>query len=131
MKIVLMSLAFMLLAGTAYAETLAWDRNAEADMKDYQVYACFTSGCTVTKAAAMLQGTVMQTAVGVRPSFPVTLTGKEGAIAAAATDVSGNQSVSACRPLSTNCHLKRLRTRRFSEPCGLDVMHERDPWHIE
>lgn len=75
------------------AATLDWDRNAEPDMKDYQVYACFTPSCVVIKSAAMLQpGAVLQPAVGVKPSYVLDVTGKEGAVAITARDQSLNES---------------------------------------
>jgi hypothetical protein len=75
------------------AATLTWDRNSEADMKDYQVWACFTPNCVVIKSPGMLQpGTVNQPASGVKPQYNIDLTGKEGAAAVSARDQSLNES---------------------------------------
>lgn len=80
-------------AGWAEAATLDWDRNAEADMQDYQVWACFTPSCVVIKSPAMLQpGTVVQPAAGVRPSYIIDIAGREGAVAISARDRSLNES---------------------------------------
>lgn len=80
-------------AGLAEAATLEWDRNAEPDMQDYQVWACFTPSCVVIKSPAMLQpGTVVQTAAGVRPSYIIDIAGREGAMAISARDRSLNES---------------------------------------
>lgn len=75
------------------AATLTWDRNAETDMQDYQVWACFTPSCVVVKSPAMLQpGTVLQPAAGVNPQYVIDLAGREGAIAISARDRSLNES---------------------------------------
>jgi hypothetical protein len=84
---ILMSLA----VPTAEAVSLVWDRNAEADMKDYQIWACFTPSCVVIKNAASLQGTVPQTASGVIPTWPIPA-GQEGSVAVSARDQSLNES---------------------------------------
>ncbi len=77
----------------AMAATLDWDRNSEPDMKDYQVYACFTPSCVVIKSATMIQpGTVLQPAVGVKPSYVIDVAGKEGSVAVTARDQSLNES---------------------------------------
>lgn len=90
---VLVVLAFPLLPMLALAATLDWDRNTEPDMKDYQVYACFTPSCVVIKSATMLQpGAVLQPAVGVKPSYVLDIAGKEGAAAITARDQSLNES---------------------------------------
>ena len=78
----------------ANAATLSSDRNSEPDMKDYQVWICQTVNCVVVKSAATLHPTTIpQPAVGVRPSLVVDLTGKEGAFALSARDLSLNESV--------------------------------------
>ena len=82
----------LLFAVPAQAETLTWERNAEADMKDYGIYACFTKGCTVVQTLSMLHGTVAQTAVGVKPTLVMDLANKDGAIAVSARDMAGNES---------------------------------------
>lgn len=80
-------------AGLAEAATLTWDRNAETDMQDYQVWACFTPSCVVVKSAATLQpGTVVQPATGVNPQYVIDLAGREGSIAVSARDQSLNES---------------------------------------
>jgi len=79
--------------GMAEAATLTWDRNGESDMKDYQVWACFIPSCVVVKSPSMLQpGTVLQPAVGVRPSYTIDIDGKEGSVAISARDQSLNES---------------------------------------
>lgn len=79
--------------GIAGAETLTWDRNSETDMKDYQVWACFTPNCVVIKAPGTLQpGTIPQPASGVKPQYQTDLTNKEGSIAVSARDISLNES---------------------------------------
>lgn len=77
---------------TASATTLEWDRNTEADMDRYPVYACFEPECKVEPIKAMHQGTVPQTAVGVKPIFLIDLEGKEGQAAVTAKDKLGNES---------------------------------------
>jgi hypothetical protein len=75
------------------AATLEWTRNSETDMKDYAVWACFTAGCVVTKSATTLQpGLVVQTAVGVNPTYTIDIAGKDGAVAVSARDTSLNES---------------------------------------
>lgn len=46
---VAMILVVLTIGANAEAATLIWDRNTEADMKDYQVWACFTPNCVVIK----------------------------------------------------------------------------------
>lgn len=80
-------------AGLANAATEAnWARNAEADTKEYNVYACQPAGCTVTKNVAMkVTPAIPQTATGVRPKWllPGNL---EGSVGVTAVDNSGNES---------------------------------------
>lgn len=97
-KVLLLS-AVMILAMTGVAAaqaataTMDWDRNAEADMKDYQVWGCFTANCVVLKSAATQLGApITQTAVGVRPSASIDLAGKEGTLAVSARDKTLNES---------------------------------------
>ena len=92
MKSLFLALAFVLAASFAQAATLTWDRNVEADLKDYHVYACFTAGCTIVPSATTLQGSVLQPAVGVVPSFVIDVTGKEGKVAVSARDLTLNES---------------------------------------
>ena len=81
-------------AGLANAATVEWDRNTETDMKDYQVWACFTKDCVVIKTATTLQpGTVAQPPVGTTPSYVLDITGTEGNVAISARDLSLNESV--------------------------------------
>ena len=80
------------LSGVAQAGTkIVADRNTESDMKLYNVYACFTAGCVVTKTAAMFQTTIVQPAVGTLPTwiYPVNVTGQA---ALTAVDLSVNES---------------------------------------
>jgi len=86
------SAAMMLMTMPVFAANLVWDRNTESDMKDYQVWACFTANCVVAKTQAALQGTVAQPAVGVQPTFPIDLVDKEGAVAVSARDITLNES---------------------------------------
>lgn len=82
-----------LCAPSVEAATLVWDRNNETDMKDYQVYACFTPSCVVVKSPGMLQpGAVLQPAVGLKPQYVIDIAGKEGAVAISARDQSTNES---------------------------------------
>jgi hypothetical protein len=82
------------LVGSADAATLTWNRNAEPDVKDYQVYACFTPNCIVTKSSAQLQpgGPILQTPAGTRPAYVIDLAGKEGALGVVVRDQSLNES---------------------------------------
>ena len=59
--------AFLALPLPAFALTLEWDRNTEPDMKEYRVYLCTPTPCTVV--AFNTAGVVAQPAVGVKPSF--------------------------------------------------------------
>jgi len=87
------SAVVVLCVSVASAATLEWDRNSEPDMKDYQVWACFTPSCVVIKSPTMLQpGAVLQPAVGVKPSYAIDLTNKEGSVAISARDKSLNES---------------------------------------
>ena len=93
MKHLLFTILFLCWASAAAAATLVWDRNSESDMKDYQVWACFTLNCVVVKSPANLQpGTVPQTASGVKPSVAFDTTNKEGSVAVSARDQSLNES---------------------------------------
>ncbi|MDP2381248.1 MAG: hypothetical protein Q8N00_00430 [Nitrospirota bacterium] len=79
--------------GSADAATVEWDRNSESDLQDYQVWACFAPNCIVVKSPATLQpGTVAQPAAGVKPSYVINITGREGAVAISARDRSLNES---------------------------------------
>lgn len=77
---------------TASAATFEWDRNTDPDMDRYPVYACFTAGCIVERAVPMHQGTVPHPVEGVKATFTLDLTGKDGAIAVTAKDHAGNES---------------------------------------
>lgn len=86
-------LAALLFATPSFALDIEWNRNVEADMKDYHVYACQTAGCTVQPVSSMLVGTVPQPALGVKPTFTVTVpSGTTGNIAVTARDTSNNES---------------------------------------
>lgn len=80
------------LASGAQAKDLVWDRNAETDMKDYQVWACETPNCVVLKTQANLKATIPQTAVGVVPKWTLPTTMLEGSLAVSARDQSLNES---------------------------------------
>lgn len=86
-------LGVFLVIGNASAATLSWDRNSESDMKDYQVYACFTPNCVLVKSpSTLLPGTIPQTTLGSKPSAIVDLTNKQGFIGVSARDQSTNES---------------------------------------
>jgi len=91
-----------LLFGNIFAETFQWDRNTESDMKDYQVFACFTPNCVLVKSATTLQsGAVLQPAIGTIPSYTIALTGKEGTIGVLARDLSLNESALSVLPFDS------------------------------
>lgn len=76
----------------ADAKDLVWDRNTEADMQDYQVWACETPSCVVLKTQANLKATIPQTAAGVVPKWTIPATMLEGSVAVSARDQSLNES---------------------------------------
>lgn len=86
--VTLATLAGTLALSTAYAATIVWDRNTEADMDHYNLYACIPANCTVTKTTKV--GTIAQPAIGVVPTT-IFIVGA-GAVALTAVDVSGNES---------------------------------------
>lgn len=89
----LLVILMLALPVTVSAATLTWERNTETDMKDYQVWACFTPSCVVIKSSSMLQpGLITQPAVGVKPTASLNTTGKEGSVAVSARDQSLNES---------------------------------------
>lgn len=98
-------MVILMLAGNAYAVTLEWDRNTESDMRDYHVYACYTKGCTVAQSPANHIGTVVQTIVGVKPTY-ILPPDKEGTAAVSALDTSGNES-----PLSNTVPFDSLKPK--------------------
>lgn len=82
----------MLSVTPVWAATLTWDRNTEVDMRDYQVWACFSPNCVVVKSPGTLQpGAVVQPATG-DPTYVIDVTGREGSIAVSARDQSLNES---------------------------------------
>ncbi len=83
---------WVVIASRATAADLLWDRNGESDMKDYQVYACFTPNCVIVKSAGTFQATVPQVPAGTVPKYTIDLTNKEGALAVSARDQSTNES---------------------------------------
>lgn len=90
----LLILLFILegLSVLSYGATLEWDRNTEADMRDYEVYTCTPNPtCTVQQLPANRIGVVPQVAMGTVPSFVIPA-GIEGKIAVSASDLSGNKS---------------------------------------
>lgn len=97
---------------STFASTLEWDRNIESDMRNYNVYACYVKGCTVSQIPSLIVGTTLQPAVGVKPTF-VLPTGKEGNAAVSALDTSSNES-----PLSNVVPFDSLKP---SAPAGLAV----------
>lgn len=95
-NVVIVGMAAAVLAlgcvGLGEAATLTWDRNTESDMRDYQVWACFTPNCVVVKSPTTLQpGAVVQPAAG-NPSYVIDTAGREGSIAVSARDQSLNES---------------------------------------
>lgn len=92
-RLALIGIAWLSLVSVASALTLEWDRNVEPDMKEYQIYACWTAGCTVQKnlACKVTSAVIPQTVAGVKPSWAIPI-GKSGAIAVTALDLSGNES---------------------------------------
>lgn len=116
MKILALSLAFLFILGnSAWAATLEWSRNAEADMSHYNLYYCPTAGCVVEKTAAMKQiPTVVQPAVGVKPTLTFTM--GVGSAAVTAVDRSGNES-----PLSNQASLPVKDTTAPAAPGSFTV----------
>jgi hypothetical protein len=92
--IVQSAMVFSLLALSciAQAATLTWDRNTEPDVKEYEIYGCFSPGCMVAQTQEMKIATIPVTATGVNPTYELDLAGKEGALAISASDTSGNKS---------------------------------------
>lgn len=90
-----------------FALTLSWDANPESDMKEYQVYACWTPGCVIQKTKAF-QVTVPSgivphpTTAGAIVKWPIPA-GKSGALAVTAIDQSGNES-----PLSAQLTIDQI-----------------------
>jgi hypothetical protein len=83
--------AFFIFTPPAIAGTLQWDRNTEADMDHYNLYACFVPGCAIVQNATMKQAvSVVQPAVGIIPASPLPM--GEGAEAVSAVDHAGNES---------------------------------------
>ena len=83
--------AFFAITAPAFAGSLQWDLNTEADMDHYNVYACLSPGCTVLQSPAMKQpNPVVQPAAGIVPSTPLPV--GEGVMAVSAVDHSGNES---------------------------------------
>jgi len=82
----------LLCVSLSSAATLEWNRTADTDMKDYQVYGCFTAGCTPLDSPATLLGTVAQPSAAVKPTLAVAIEGKEGALSVIARDQSLNRS---------------------------------------
>jgi hypothetical protein len=84
-------LALFTITAPAFAGTLQWDRNTEADMDHYNVYACLVPGCTVLQSSAMkLPNAIVQPAAGIVPSTPLPV--GEGVVAVSAVDHAGNES---------------------------------------
>jgi uncharacterized membrane protein YidH (DUF202 family) len=90
-----MVLCLLSVPALAQAATVEWDRNSEADLKEYPVYTCVlvppATTCTVVQSLASQIGVTPQSAVGVSPSF-VLPQGQEGRVAVSARDTSGNES---------------------------------------
>ena len=82
----------LLFTSAAFAATLEWDRNTEADMDHYNIYTCPTAGCTVVKSAATKHAVVVpQPPVGTKPITSAVTLGP-GAAAVTAVDTAGNES---------------------------------------
>lgn len=92
--VVLGMIGMVFAAGSVQAQTLEWDRNSEADMKDYRIYVCTQPACVVTKSRETLKATVPQPSSGTAPAWliPADLAGKPGAVAISARDKSLNES---------------------------------------
>src|SRR5690242_21595740 len=90
--VVACALSLFSLPPAAEAKDLLWDRNAETDMQDYQVWACETPNCVVIKTQANLKATVPQPAAGVVPKWTLPSTMTEGSLAVSARDKSLNES---------------------------------------
>lgn len=78
--------------GLASAETATWTGNAEPDVEAYDIYACAGASCIVRAEPSMLTGTVQHVGPGVRHTFAIDLTGKDGSLAILARDTSKNKS---------------------------------------
>ena len=86
-----LTVLFLLCSSQAFALTAEWERNVETDMKDYHIYMCLTKDCIVLQTAAMRVNTVIQTTVGVKPTFTIPA-GQSGSMAVSARDTSLNES---------------------------------------
>lgn len=75
-------------------DTLSWNRNSEADMKEYRVYAAWLPGCEVgmKKETSVMLKVIPQTLIGVRPSYWRELAGSVGCYAITAVDLSINET---------------------------------------
>lgn len=92
--VAIMGIGAMLMASSIPAEalSLAWDRNAEADLDHDNVYVCAPAPCTVTVGGSSTRSAnIPQTTIGVIPSF-VLPANTEGNATVTATDTSGNES---------------------------------------
>lgn len=76
--------------GAAQAATLVWDRNTEADIKQYHVYTCKVQGCAVMDIGANWVATILHSA-STQPMWPIPA-GTVGAATVTAEDTSGNIS---------------------------------------
>jgi len=86
-----LTVLFLLCSTQAFALTAEWERNVEADMKDYHIYMCLTKDCTVMQTAAMRVSTVIQPVAGVKPTYAIPA-GQTGSMAVSARDTSFNES---------------------------------------
>ena len=85
-------MSMVCLAGAAQAETASWVGNPEPDVAVYEIYGCDGAGCVVTPSPDMLKGTVPHRGAGVKHTFTIDVTGKEGALAILARDAAKNAS---------------------------------------
>ena len=92
--IFVVSLSLGLWSAPVEAKELFWDRNSEADMQDYQVFACETAGCVIPDPPlpSTLRATIAQPALGVQPTWTLPTTLTVGTLAVRARDTSSNVS---------------------------------------
>lgn len=84
----------LVIAGIASAATVDFERNNDTITSAYNAWICETLNCVVLKSSSTLREEIVipQTAVGVKPSFTIDLTGKSGSIAISAKRLSGEES---------------------------------------
>lgn len=84
-----------LMAGSAFAAELSWNRNTEDDMKQYHVYICKVKGCKASDIGADWMATIPQVPV-TQPTVKWTIPiGIDGGATVTAEDLAGNISAPA------------------------------------